>query len=367
MNEKREKRLRWLWLLVLGCMLLAACGNGSDSRDTVPQVPVDTQPQAVIWTGSDFQASSLTMNKAILQGIIDAQKNGGVTEIDAAFICGDLTAVSSAEATREDSNAGAQAVLGLLAENWSLTEKSCTFLLGNHDVEGFDLAAQTGGCEREGYSFYVLNETDYPSAKSSTERAKNGAETLRLWLMEKADEGYTRPIFILSHVPLHQSGRNDTRNAAYFVDALNSGADRGLQIFYIFGHNHSDSYDNFVGGSCIYLEPGTQIPVAIPEGFAREHFEMREIRFTYFNAGYIGYAASNEEGATTSSVIIFVYGDRVELHRYNGDGICNMKNPGEENLKYDYGGADDEAVLLWEPYAEEKKSPAIICLHRENK
>lgn len=349
------------FLAALLVFLLAGCGNTSAKE------VISTDPVAVIWTGSDFQVSPVERNVEIVQNIVDAQKSEGVTTINEAWICGDLTPVNSDEATRADSNLGAEAVLGLLSENWSLTAEQCLFTLGNHDVEGYDLAAEGGPYEREGYSVYVINEPDYPSKKSWVGDVKQTAETLSEWLNEKADIGYDRPIFIITHVPLHQSGRNDTRNGSFFVEVLNDAADRGLNIFYMFGHNHSDGYDDYLGGSCIYLEPGAEIPVAIPEGFAKEHYEMQEIKFTYFNTGYIGYAQTDEPESTTSSVVITIYQDCVELRRYNDSGLWNMKNIGTTEYIYDVGEMDGGAELLWQAYTERVESPAVVLLNTADK
>ena len=68
---------------------------------------------------------------------------------------------------------------------------------------------------------------------------------------------------------------------------LNDASDKGLNLFFLFGHNHSSGYDDYLGGSCVFLPAGSTIPVADAGGFAKEHYHSQQINFTYLNAGYI--------------------------------------------------------------------------------
>ncbi len=173
---------------------------------------------------------------------------------------------------------------------------------------------------------------------------KATANALKDYLDEKAEANYTKPIFIITHVPLHNSGRGDNRYASYLVNVLNEAGQKGLNIIYLFGHNHSGGYDRYLGGSCIYYAPGSQMMVFDPEGFDEYDYTTEEIHFTYFLPGYVGYTYSGEPDATTSSAIIEIYSDRVELRRYSADGLCNLKNMGTNSSTWDRNWAADTTV-----------------------
>lgn len=369
---KYQKALLSVLPIVLSIVLSVGCAaepaHKTETQQTITpehSQALATEPLSVIWTGSDFQYSDPDANELLVQELIDAQMADGVTQVDYAFLCGDLTPISSDLFTRADSNLGAEKVLQRMQTNWGLSADDCFFLTGNHDAEGYDLNDATGGYELNGCCAYLINHEDYPTAMSYRETVAATAQKLSTWLDEKAAEAYTGPIFVLSHIPLHHSARLDTRNASLIVDALNAAADDGLEIIYLFGHNHSSSYDCYLGGSCVCIEKGSLLPVSEINGFAREHFSLAQIRFTYVNAGYLGYVGSFEPDACLSSLIISVYEDRVELRRYSKDGLCNMRNTGVSDYLHDSGENEDEDTygqLLWEPFSQPIESPFVIDL-----
>lgn len=352
---KNHYRLIILSVVILVISILCGCAAQSDKL-------LDSEPLATIIAGSDFQAATVEYGKDYFGTILTSVRADGINNINEAFICGDMTPLRN---NRETSNTGADTVLALLNEAYGLTEEKCVFTLGNHDDDGFDLATPSGGYEKENYSYFVLNETDYGCDKLDTP-VRVIADSLANWLEDKSENGYTSPIFILSHVPLHQSGRNDTRYSSYIIDVLNDASDKGLNLFFLFGHNHSSGYDDYLGGSCVFLPAGSTIPVADAGGFAKEHYHSQQINFTYLNAGYIGYVASNEQDSTISSVIIVVYKNRVEFRRYSPNGLCRMKNSGMTNPVYDYGEVDDKYTLLWQSDTTIIDSPHTVWLGEEN-
>lgn len=359
MPELFDRKPRCCFLILTAVILVLSilCGCAAQGET----LPVN-EPLVTIIAGSDFQAATVEYGKDYFRTILGAMQADEIKRIDAAFLCGDMTPLRD---DREASNEGADAVMSVLNDVYGLTQENCVFVLGNHDDDGFDAALPSGGYEEDNYSYFVLNETDYGCDKLE-DPVKFIADSLAAWLNEKSEKGYTSPIFILSHVPLHQSGRNDTRFSAYIIDVLNTAADRGLNLFFLFGHNHSAGYDDYLGGSCVLLPSGSVIPVADAGGFAKEHYHTKQINFTYLNAGYIGYVASDERDSTISSVVITVYRNRVEFRRYSPNGLCRMKNSGMTNPIFDYGEINDKYSLLWEPDTSIIDSPYIVQIDNEN-
>ena len=318
-------------------------------------------PLAVVWSGADFQYGSgstiedrAANNKVLLQEIITAQVNAGYTSIDEALFPGDLTPNSGKEA----SDIGSAKVLETLNENWGLTADAVMFATGNHDSGGFELNDATGGYDREYYSVYNINYNGFPCGSNQT-TVKNTAAALETWLNAKAETGYSKPIFVMTHLPLHHNGRYDNHSARYIVDVLNEAGSKGLHIIFLFGHNHSDGYDRYVGGSCIYYAPGDTMLVSDVGGTVSD-FTETTLHFTYMNAGYVGYAATGESGSTLSSCIFEIYEDRVEITRFNKDGTVNLKNAGAHSSSYD--AKDSNGAYLWEADATVTTSSQTLNL-----
>jgi hypothetical protein len=53
--------------------------------------------------------------------------------------------------------------------------------------------------------------------------------------------GNDKPIFIITHYPLHTNGSRTITGASDIIDTLNAAADSGKKIIYLWGHNHTDS------------------------------------------------------------------------------------------------------------------------------
>lgn len=133
------------------------------------------------------------------------------------------------------------------------------------------------------------------------------------------------------------------------VDVLNEAGEKGLNIIFMFGHNHGGYFDNYVGSDCVYYEPGQEFYVTNPAGGTVNDFDKVTIHFTYMNAGYLGYVPSN---GTLSSTVFAIYEDRVQIARYSADGLCNLKDVGS-NSDYDCG---------WEADTWEVTSPQVLQL-----
>jgi hypothetical protein len=216
---------------------------------------------------------------------------------------------------------------------------SSTFSQGNHDYSGAYGLAQSGlqpYDESDPYIVYVINESQFPYGQSSDSSmlalVSATASTVSTELGALAQAGETRPVFIACHVPLHYSARSsgtDNTYAQVLFDSINTAA-ADLNIFYLYGHNHSGNpsyaagtgrndgrYEDAWGGAVNYVARGEYLDV---NRFGHGSSANRQkLNFTYMNAGYVGYSNSSANNTLTVS-LLSVYDNRVVLSRYDASG-----------------------------------------------
>ena len=329
--------------------------NGTEPEtEAVATAETSEDPLAVIFAASDFQAEnsdktkdSVETGKENMNAIIAKMKAAGYSNVTGALFCGDYTAnfntwgSSSGAGNKTNSlaasNAGANAVEAVLNTAWGLTDAEVVYVQGNHDYAGFENMDAGGANDTEYYGVYVIHEDDFQWKQGDTQAnsgntnpqgaAQNTAAALKAYLKAKVDEKYDQPIFVASHVPLHYGYRStsakgyDNIYAKYIFDVLNEyGED--LDIIFLFGHNHSSYYDDYIGGGAVYLPVGDKIhiPNVGKDGGSAEY----TLNFTYMNAGYVGYYGGKCE-IGLSSTIFEIYEDKVVIARYTADGLADLK------------------------------------------
>lgn len=204
---------------------------------------------------------------------------------------------------------------------------------GNHDPKDTYGLVNTGMYTSGKYNVYALNEDSYPSSQKGEfdkeEQIKEISSKLNDDLTKLVNENNKKPIFIVSHVPLHYSNRDDGLDNAYskyIVDVLNNYGNT-LNIIFLFAHNHSGNYDDYIGGSVNYLAKGSTMKVT-------ENQIDEKINFTYLNAGYVGYANNSINDKTTnipSMTTIKINDNNIEIQKYTKYGIY-YNNPIVVNL-----------------------------------
>lgn len=303
-------------LLAVLLFVLPAYANDQDSAEELH-----------ILACSDFQApNGNASGKQQVAAILSAMAQDGITSADGLFVCGDY------DYEYTDTSGGItalkQAVSGVVNQNM-------VFVQGNHDSDiGTNGLSYSGNNDpaHGKYGVFVINEDDYMWHNENENTIKRTAQLLIEYLNEKLAEGYDKPIFVLSHLPLNFNMRTvndgDMKHARYLVDALNEAGKRGLNLFYLFGHDHSNGWDDYLGGSSIYLKKGDVMLVSNGRGLYRE----TEIAFSYFNAGYTGYY-ENHNGADDALTMTYITikDSEVSISRYDKNGIHNMKSEGVTN------------------------------------
>ncbi len=340
----------WKMLISVLCVLMIITG----SRGGVNAAEKKERPKAVMISASDFQnPQGHTQGEIELRNITDRMYDQGKIIVDEALICGDYYHDDN-DMTVQHSGEGIESVYRVLQNQWGLEYEDIYFVQGNHDPKGTKNLDITGGTDRESYSVYQINHDEFRWCQDKTANVEQvTAETamnLKTWLSEKNKTGYSKPIFVISHLPLHHSRRYDNQYSEYLFDVLNEEAEKGLNIVYLFGHNHANDYDQYLGGSAIFLTKGDEIFIPDVQGEDVSRYKKEKLNFTYMNAGYVG-----ETFDQMLSVCCFeIYEDRVVISRYTSEGEAYLKNAGTS-------GAGEFQLPLYE---KEVESPYVLALNK---
>ena len=286
--------------------------------------------ETIIIAGSDFQPSGgdIDAGRETVRNILGAMAEDGYTFFDGFMSVGDY----STGTTEPETSAG---LAGLDEEISQVVYNNKVYSQGNHDPK------ETVGLTKEGnndpfgapYGLYVINEDSYTDLGEGGEGA---ADDLKAYLDEKVASGWNKPIFVMCHVPLNFSMRThkgqNARTAMPIVEVLNEAGAQGLNIIFLFGHNHSGGYDNYIGGGSVYLKKGDTM--LIPD--YDNYLEPAEVtlNFTYMTAGYLGYYGSTyggADGALSMTVFRIRKDGSVIIGRYTADGLHELKAEGIKN------------------------------------
>ncbi|MCR5690219.1 MAG: metallophosphoesterase, partial [Clostridiales bacterium] len=362
--QKFSKRYLSFFLTLLFVLSAFAPAAGTFELQAVAQTPVGDEAVTRVVACSDFQymnsvpsaySSGLSSNAtgnaggAVLATAIASQMtSAGISGVDGFLCAGDFDYDLNRSAT--DTAAGIEALTGAV-NSAGLTGSSTRFVYvqGNHDP-----LSTAGGTSHSGdndpsdgaYGVFVVNERDYQWKNSGINETATLAlaEEMRRYFNSKIAVEYTAPIFVISHVPLHYSMRTridgDNVYAKDLFDVLQDAADNGLNIIFMFGHNHSQGWDDYLGGPNIFLAPGSKINIA--QKGSQTAYTEETLKFTYMNAGYTGYYEHRNTATGTASSTTYDLADltmtsfeisssSVVIKRYNTSGETDLKKAGNYN------------------------------------
>lgn len=356
----------------------SSASETADSEDTADGA------EAVIFATSDYQAdSNFDAPEQTLRGLLNAVENGGKTP-GAAIICGDYTndaMLHDYQLSPEDSIAEIRGVLE--EEAPSVKAENTVFVQGNHDALTESIS-DSGLHEFDSYLVYVLNtENDFPwkqgKGSGNLLKVSRTASEMRKCFDKLIADGETRPVIIAGHVPLHFTARTSSKHttgdnlySSLIFDVVNK-ASENLDIIYLYGHNHSKGWDCYLGGSCVYRQPGDKLllPLYDDSDITSDDFEEKTLNFTYMNAGYTGYYMNCAPGEyssdpdsqyraadeTLTCSVLEIYDDRIVITRYDENGVHALGSAGEADP---YKGGVDDGLIGPEHYSTETASPAVI-------
>ncbi len=287
--------------------------------------------EVILLAASDFQPlnADVEAGRETVRNILGAMADAGYGLFDGFLSGGDY----STGTTEPETSAG---LAGLDAEISNVVYNNKVYSQGNHDPDTTIGMTAHGAHDPFGapYGLYIINEDNYTDLGMGGEMV---AKELDAYFDEKiASDWGNKPIFVLCHVPLNFSMRTVTgqnaRTAMPIVEVLNEAGEQGLNIIFLYGHNHSSGYDNYIGGGSVYLKKGDTM--LVPD--YTNYLVPTEVtlNFTYMTAGYIGYYGNTENGADgtlTMSVFRIQKDGSVVIGRYDASGIHNLKSAGAEN------------------------------------
>ncbi len=205
------------------------------------------------------------------------------------------------------------------------------YIQGNHDPENTKHLSKLGAYEADNYAVFLINEDDYPRSASNGNRAKQTAAKLDEYLNSLVRYEVHKPVFVLTHVPLHHSRRADNSYASYILNVLNKYGDK-LDIIFMYGHNHSNTYDDCLGGSINYIAKGENMSYFDFDSSGKKYVNTSPIQFTYLNAGYVGYIRNSNkmvncngvsvQSYNTPTLTMFTVNEKnITVEKYNINGV----------------------------------------------
>ena len=345
-------------VMILGVMPLSVFADGISDALAV----ANEEGPIVVIAGSDFQSpDGHGQSSANVSSILTSIRQKYSSAYGFLF-AGDYD-------YSYDSSELGKNTLKQTVENGGFGVQDYVFAQGNHDPEELienGVLSASGNNDTPHYGVFVINERDYMRYNDDEAKVTSTAAALDEYLTAKASEGYKKPIFVVSHLPLHYSMRTyregDARYANKLMTVLNNHASAGLNIIYLYGHDHSNGWDDYLGGSSVFLRPGNILLVS--DG-TQDGFDRYFLKFTYMNAGFTGYYEDMESGADTALTMtsFAIYEDRVEINRFDQNGAHKLKSKGYYGAGYDLEEVEN---TMYDPSARIYEHTETIFLDKSN-
>ncbi len=322
--------------------------------------PFNDNAYASILTGSDFQ-DTCTAAYDRFGRFLTAMKNDGLETPDSMLVGGDYTKVLFDYAVPGEAQIKDQ----LTAVYPDADQDRVICIQGNHDnpSSGF---AKTGFYDMGVYCLYVINEDDFPWLQGMRPGVGECIKKLAADIKEKLDgmisSGDMRPVLVMTHLPLHHTDRAmyaDNLYASYLFNVLNE-AGKTLDIVFLFGHQHSGNYDDYIGGSVNFMGPGETIRVPRPDTAGENAYTNETLNFTYTNCGYTGYSNNSDTETSTSALtlgVVRISDKSIRVVKYTENGVfrsndIERKNPGAGKENAAGGSASKLSERFWQAEAK---------------
>ena len=314
--------------------------------------PFDDGAYASVLTGSDFQALGTEAYERFGR-LLGKMKADGLETPDSMLVGGDYTKILFDYAIPGITQIREQ----LTAQYPQADPERVICIQGNHDnpASGF---TKTGFYDMGVYNLYVINEDDFPWLQGLRPGVDLHVKKIAADLEEKLNgliaAGDTRPVTVLTHLPLHHTSRvlySDNKYASYIFNVLNA-AGRTLDIVFLFGHQHSGDYDDYIGGSVNFMAPGDTIRVPRADKAGADCYTNETLTFTYANCGYVGYSDNSVSETSTNVLTLGVmrFTEReITLIKYTEDGFLRADSVARKNTAAGQsgGGASRLSDKLW--------------------
>lgn len=359
---KKTRFQRFLAFVLVVCMVIPLL-----PAFELPVLAAESnETPVIVIAGGDFQNTNTdhAAGAVVVQGFLNQIKEDYPTA-DGFLSVGDYTY----NYEYADGKAGKEAFQGAISSAYpEMSVDSMIWVQGNHDPDQLvtdGVLSSSGAHDADAYGVYVINEQDYMWYNDDEARIRSTASALDSYLDAKYSASYSKPIFVVSHLPLHYSmrtmkGGGDGKYANYIFDVLNEAGAKGLNIIFMYGHNHSHGWDDYIGGAAVYLAKGDSINIA--QG-SNVNYKVETLNFTYMNPGFVSYYGDtgNNFDKTLTMTAFEISDDRVIVKRYDANGQHVLKAAGV------YGGEypdNDNAVPVYPVDPTVYESGQVIKLNQ---
>ncbi|MCR5484438.1 MAG: metallophosphoesterase [Clostridiales bacterium] len=220
------------------------------------------------------------------------------------------------------SSFGIYSIKETVQQRWNNSSIPFIFVQGNHDFGFAKGLSKKGLYEFDEYYIYNIPMNNFPwsqglvpTTKKTVQKTAEELDGVLAGLVKNEDK---KPVFIVTHVPLHATDRKSGKDncyAVYLFDVINKYG-KDLDIVFMFGHNHSGDYDDYIGGSVVLLQKGEKLSVAGKDA-------EETLSFTYSDFGYVGYSKNTLSDTSTNVLtasLVTIDDDSIDLQRYSADG-----------------------------------------------
>lgn len=294
----------------------------------------DANAYANILTGSDFQ-DNFTKAYDRFGRVLKLMKDDGLPTPDSMLVGGDYTKVLFDYAVPGIS----QIRSNLVAVYPDADPDSVVCIQGNHDNPS-SAFVKNGLYDMGAYNLYVINEDYFPFLQPIRPGighvVRRATKELEQSLDSLIEAGDLRPVIVMTHLPLHHSTRTlygENMFASYIFDALNE-AGKTLDLIFLFGHQHSGDYDDYIGGSVNFMSPGETLRVPKAGKMGKNAYREETLTFTYANYGYMGYSNNNVTETSTNVLtlgLIQITDSSFRFVKYTEDGFYKSWNVERKN------------------------------------
>jgi len=273
-----------------------------------------------------------------LQAWITNEQQEYENEIDYMGFCGDMSATSNVSENQYWANT--KEVMDVADAKFP--GKVC-YTTGNHEIEQgkfndkttnpeiknrFTVDAVASGAP-SGCQVYCMGSlVCQPSNNNYVNEYLDSQVTELQTFLNGCDA--SKPVFILSHYPLHyykekyaSKGRYTT-NADKIIDALNTAADRGMLIVFLWGHNHTNGDSNYDR----IIKPNESIQ------YDDNSSHKKTINFAYAAAGCMSDSeySSGSKSVKGKGLIVEVKSDKTLTFTYYDANKENVTSGGTQQV-----------------------------------
>ena len=313
--------------------------------------------KTVVAFTSDVHNAANNGSRDRLLSWIDSVENT-IGEIDYMGMCGDM---GEANTRGEQWWNFVEAVMD--AAESKIGSGNVFYTTGNHEYYNGSYASTTNAMASrylvdqkapvpgsENFQLYCLGTDNWDNSQDNYTQAQINKLTA---FLEGIDDDDTRPIFIITHYPLHTNQSDSssggwgsyggygrvTANASGVINALNAAASRGKTIIFLWGHNHSLAPNTETHYDQMYA-PGTRFNYTASDSVV--------FNFYYGAAGCMSDTDYNSASASVigKGLVVTIDPDPSENELPLSFSYFNKSGSSIYTLQGGYVGDDVEPVII---------------------